>query len=278
MPQEAKSYLLNTPEALQKEKLRLAKQATVLFELESPILKTSVQTPITSLLDLGCGNAFYTIQLKSLFEAKNVFGYERNESLIEQAQNEFPNVLITRGDLTDSDGVKKILIESQPDIVNLRFVLQHMRPSERAELLKVVRENMKAGATLIVTEPNDSEILFSPPSENLSFLIQRTIDIQAERGGDRNLAGKLQFELNEAGFVSSAGQRYCLNNKDLPVELLKEIILPIWRSYRTNESKDGLDSRVIDASNWLEAHDKKGTLHFEFPIYVFAASIPKQAN
>ena len=271
MTTDTRSYLLNTPEALGKEKSRLAIQANALFDIEKPILKSFCRGKIDTLLDLGCGNAFYTSQLKSLFEIRNTYGYERNQDLIEHAKIEFPNINIAQGDLTNNQGIETILAETKPDLINLRFVLQHMRPSERSNLLSTLNRGMKPGSKLIVTEPNDSEILITPNSDNLNYLIKRTIEIQAERGGDRNIACKLESELMTAGFKNIEKRKYSISNRNISFSLIVDIIMPIWRSYRSGEPRESLDARITETKTWLEEQNRSGLLDVDFPIYIFEA-------
>lgn len=273
MPQDQKSYLLSTPEALEKEKLRLAKQADLLFNLERPILEPLARgKTFKTLLDLGCGNAFYTSQLNDLFHPFRVLGYERNKNLIEQARSTHPNIEITEGDLTDLPALKNLLLVKKPDLINLRFVLQHMRPNERSLLLGEIKSNIDSKCTLIITEPDDSEIKITPHSENIESLIERTMSIQAERGGDRSIAGKLNEELKVAGFSKIEKFKYTLSTESITAEQLVEVILPIWKSYRPNESKEALNERITEAESFILEQSKNKNLHFEFPLYIFIAT------
>ena len=154
----------------------------------------------------------------------------------------------------------------------MRFVLQHMRPSERSLLLRTLNQYMGSGSILIITEPDDSEIQYFPESKNIQTLIGRTIQIQAERGGDRTIAGKLADELQKSGFNEVVKRKYTLNTKNLSPSQLIEIILPVWKSYKANESKAELDSQLEDAKKWINEQAALQTLDFEFPIYIFTAT------
>jgi SAM-dependent methyltransferase len=266
------SYLLNSPESLKKEKERLEKQAKTLFEIEKFSLEKILQKKTYSgnLVDLGCGNGSYSKLLAGFINAKTLLGYERNKDLIKQASEISPGLEITEGDLTDLRKLESFLVDSQPDLINLRFVLQHMSKEARVKLISHIYENMRPEATLLITEPSDNEILIRPSCPEIDYLIQRTINIQESRGGDRSLGSKLKSELSSIGFKKIKSKKCDLGLNNMSVDAFTEIIFPIWKTYVQNESRSDLDSKLNIAEKWFRAKTEKSLLEVKIPIYLYA--------
>lgn len=265
------SYLLNTPESLSKEKARLLKQAKVLFEVEKESLNKILPESAYkgTIVDLGCGNGAYTGLLGKFIQSKTLVGYERNKDLIAQAEEVTPELKITEGDLTNLEGIGSFLKDRRPDLINLRFVLQHMTVGSRSVLLKNIYSHMKSNSVLLITEPSDNEIIVTPSSTEIDYLINRTIEVQAARGGDRNLGSKLQNELKPIGFKKITLDKCYLDINAMSVDSLVEVIFPIWKTYLPNESREDLDSKIQLAEKWVRKYSSNSELVFKFPLYLY---------
>lgn len=266
------SYLLNTPESLAKEKARLIKQAQVLFEVEKESLnKILPQYAYKGIVaDLGCGNGAYTGLLGKFTQSKTLVGYERNKDLIAQATEITPALKITEDDLTNLEGISSFLGSNKPDLINLRFVLQHMTIESRSKLLKNIYSQMKSESVLLITEPSDNEISITPICQEIDYLVNRTINIQANRGGDRNLGSKLQNELKASGFNKVTSEKCYLDLTTMSIDSLIEIIFPIWKTYLPNEPKEDLDSKIDLAEKWVRKYSSNSELVFKFPLYLYS--------
>lgn len=274
---QSESYLLTLPEALEKEKKRLVRQAEVLFELEKSAFDRLGISPRSNdekkILDLGSGNGAYTELLRNHFRSDDTFGFERNEKLIEQSRSLYPNLKLVKGDLLDTPTLLGALEQVGPDYVNLRFVLQHLTPEGRRHILTDLRAGMKPGSNLVIIEPDDSKILKSFQSETVEHLINRTIELQKSRGGDRTIGSKLSSELLNAGFSSVEVRETALKAQTHGLPIFEEIILPIWRSYANINEKTEIDHLVDLAKNEIEKAAKTPGFTLEFPIFVFRVNL-----
>lgn len=262
------SYLLDTMDALHREKARLVRQAEVFSKLEFIEFKQN-QLCFERILDLGCGNGAYLSLIGAEFGASKVLGYERNPDLIRQGQDSFPEVDFFAGDLLDFETLRACLVGFRPTLVLMRFVLQHLNPQQRAGILRTISETLPEGANLLIVEVEDAKIRCNRFHPALHGAIRRVGELQSERGGDRNVGALVWEEGRAMGLRAVLARDVLVSNSSLDPSEFIPIVTKIWRSARTPDERERINAEVDAIESWLLINCNHQEFEFSFPIRVF---------
>lgn len=107
------------------------------------------KTGFTSLLDVGCGDGKFTLEVSRKFPKVKIVGtdYSRKALLFARAFN--PDGIYIEGDIKNKD-----LFSEQFDIVTLIETLEHIKQNEVEDFISGIANVVKSGGKLIITVPS----------------------------------------------------------------------------------------------------------------------------
>jgi 2-polyprenyl-3-methyl-5-hydroxy-6-metoxy-1,4-benzoquinol methylase len=124
-----------------------------------------LQSDITSVLDIGCGNGYFLSMLKERSKKLRLHGIETHPAAVKIAQR---NGLVVNADSIESFLEKN---EATFDCMSMWGVLEHIKAP--VETLKSLSHSLKAGGHMIVCVPNvDSAVVQALWSECFTFCPQ----------------------------------------------------------------------------------------------------------
>lgn len=263
----SKSYLLNDTASFSREKDRLRKQAEQLAQLEREALIQAGLTTPHRVLELGCGNGQYLLQWQKAFPNTQFAGVDRNEKLLELAREELPSATFFHHDLLNFECLAQTFQSFKPDTVILRFVLQHLTDLECSRILKFLREQSElATYQLLVIDPNDSTISFSPDCEELKSATAGVIRKQANNGGDRTRGSRLKQECEKAGFTNTKETAINVGSATIGWDGVKSILVPLWKQ---GTQSDNSFAAIMD---WLKyAEHNAEASYFKSDVHLVIA-------
>ena len=107
--------------------------------------------PDFKVLDLGCGNGRLYGFLKKL-SLNSYVGVDQSEGLLLHARKQFPDAVFLEGDMAELSRLK--LPQSSFDAVFMMASFHHLPKSDQLSVLKAVRERLKPGGFLFMTNWN----------------------------------------------------------------------------------------------------------------------------
>jgi SAM-dependent methyltransferase len=264
------SYALKDPEVRRTETARLKLQAEVLSQLESKVHSEHGITDPQTILDIGCGTGAYLSTLSGRYPKAQLFGIDHNPTFLEAARTAIASAKFFEGDILDEKQLTKRINQLQPQLIILRFVLQHLTPLGSERLLKTIRSSSPKNSILLIQEPDDSKIEVHPENRDISKLIERAISLQARRGGNRTIGGVLKSQLKSYGFTHINETVANFGSESIGLKNCERIYLPILKS--------GLDltDQTAEASNqyrraetWFS--ESNANKSFIYPMHILSA-------
>lgn len=116
------------------------------FDVFSPYLK-----PNFEVLDLGCGNGRLLGFLRKQ-GVKSYVGVDQSEGLLAHARRQFPDGVFVEGDMAELSGLK--LPKARFDAIFMMASFHHLPQSDQLPVLEAVRERLKSGGFLFMTNWN----------------------------------------------------------------------------------------------------------------------------
>lgn len=267
---ENRSYLLDTEEALLREKARLIRQAEVFSRIEFSVFRAA-QLCFDRVLDLGCGNGAFLVRMAHEFRSREFIGYERNLELIAQGRELHPGLGVVEGDLLDSSRLREIVVDFQPTVILMRFVLQHLNPLQRASILRVLADCLPKHAALVIVDAEDSKISCTPANAAIWEAVERVGRLQAARGGDRNVGALLREEVTRSGLSISLDRLCAITTTNTPAEDFIPVISRVWRSCGDPRERQQIAHQVDELEQWMLARAGSPGFEFSLPLRILAA-------
>lgn len=188
---------------------RLDRQADLTFGAEFDLMLRGGLRTDGTLLDLGSGNGTITRRLRDRLPRAQVIGADVDPQLLALVPE--PALLLVDGRIP--------LEENAVDDVLVRFVAQHLPPSDRASLWAEVLRVLRPGGRVHVVDVDDSEAgVATPEQPGLRQVYAKVFHAQAALGGDRAVIGKVAPELSAAGFSGAARCRESVTSQQRPLE------------------------------------------------------------
>jgi ubiquinone/menaquinone biosynthesis C-methylase UbiE len=233
---EPKSYDLNQL-GLDRETHRLRAQAHLAWPQESPILtRFGLQDGMT-VADLGCGPGSLTEHLLTLLPHSQIIALDSEAALLEHARQLLPDMSADRVQFIQASVMDTGLPEHSVDFALARFVFQHLADPIGAarEALRILKPGGRFA--LIEVDEGAFPVVFDPPVPLLEAMRQKSIQAQAERGGNRSIGRHLWRILRAAGFEELRLDAFVVHSDllgldgfrqalDLSSERLREAIAP----------------------------------------------------
>lgn len=189
----------------EKERERLRRQNLLLSQAEKPALEHFFKGKSElSVLDIGCNDGARTFHRFSDDRISRVIGLEYNQQLVERANSQFRNTKFSFYQMdVDRDSFsadfQKLCTEPEDrefDLICLSFVLMHLYDGEK--LLRTLKNFLKKGGVIFITESNDRISTLTPDERN--FLGQ-FLDILKED----KYAGKRETGQAVPGWLTNCG-------------------------------------------------------------------------
>lgn len=157
-----------------KERERLRRQNLLLSQAEKPALEHFFKGKSElSVLDIGCNDGARTFHRFSDDRISRVIGLEYNQQLVERANSQYGNTKFSFYQMdVDRDSFsadfQKLCTEPEDrefDLICLSFVLMHLHDGEK--LLRTLKNFLKKGGVIFITESNDRISTLAPDEKNL---------------------------------------------------------------------------------------------------------------
>lgn len=190
------AWNLATPAAPDEDAIlaRLALQATCLSPFELDAFDAALGAG-TRIVELGCGPGAWLGEMQRHRPGHRWFGVDRSPTALARMPE---GVERARVDIVaEPAALRAVLASVRPDLVVLRFVLQHLSAAARGGLL---RELADASVERLLVIDADDRLVECP---HLRLLLEPTGAFARARGGDREVLGALPAELQAAGWSAS---------------------------------------------------------------------------
>lgn len=192
------------------EMSRLERQAQLTFPQELEAMRAHGLDEHGTVLEIGSGCGSIVRRLRDCLPYATVIAADVVDDFF--GDIEPPTVLICEdGRLPLRDGTI--------DDVELRFVLQHLRPSERMRLLREVHRVLVPGGRVHVIDVDDSD-----SGHSTGKVVRGLVEVfatmrrkQENDGGDRFVMQSVPRELEECGFADVERIRGVVSTKDHPL-------------------------------------------------------------
>jgi len=264
----SQSYLLTDPTVLRVESERLKSQAAVLFELEFDALKKHNITHPNTIIDFGCGNGSYLSLLQKKYSNSKLIGLDRNSKLLLQATNLFPNGDFQQTDITNPRDVRKIIRDTNPDLLVARYVAQHLSKVEVTKFVSAVASEKRPGRRLVLIDPDDSSTEFFPSNLQLVEMLNRKMNQQKSLGGDRTVGSKFRDILNSAGFTNIIQTKLELTKDLISIETFETIFWPVLYSGMPKNLTEAESSIIETARIWFENARTNNEYNIKYTIFL----------
>ncbi|MBL8624430.1 MAG: class I SAM-dependent methyltransferase [Myxococcales bacterium] len=248
------SYLLNERAIFKRENLRLAEQARILFDLEYPVLRRLIGRRPGTLLDAGCGNGAYLARLARRFPHLAMVGIDRHPRLLAAARLHCPRATFLRCEITDRAQLTEVVAKQPPQVVLLRFVIQHMSADERALAFETLHRVLPARTKLIIIEPDPDTFATTPPSPAIQYLAARVSLITEARGADRRVVHHLPHALRAFSNLQQIARD--TGSRALGWRNAARVHMPILATRITRDSSDFEATQLSAARRWIRQASK----------------------
>ncbi|NOX99693.1 MAG: methyltransferase domain-containing protein [Verrucomicrobia bacterium] len=178
---------------------RLGKQAnrTEVFELS--ILQEAGLREGMSAIDVGCGPGLVSLTMAKVVGPKGkVIGIDTSQDLLKAAEKSQESAGLENVSFHEADAYDIDLPEETFDFAYSRLVFQHLAEPQVA--LDQILNVLKPGGLMCLVDIDDQWLSVEPEPEAFRKMVDRSVQIQAEQGGDRYIGHKLGAFLERAGF------------------------------------------------------------------------------
>lgn len=245
-------------ETLARERRRLDEQASALWQVERALLSRLLLRDERGLMvDMGCGTGATIEAAARSWAGWEFVGLDLEARLLP------PSGPRTRFEVVEPADEWPVGAASA-DAVYGRFVMQHA--SAPAQLLARARRALKPGGRVMLVDVDDRATLFHPAIAQLDDIFARTAGLQRERGGDRDVGGKLPSLLADAGFTDITYEVLPISGQMLGLRGLLGLALGL------KLRQLGEDEAAIEAV--VGAAEARPGFVALVPIFVAAASRP----
>ncbi len=115
--------------------------------------------------------------------------------------------------------------ENTFDVAIARFVFQHL--PEPIAAAQAIWHLLKPGGKLVIIDPDDELYgIVQPPVPELASILEKYGEVQARRGGNRQIGRLLWRILAQAGFLPCALETIAFHSDELGMEAFREHLDP----------------------------------------------------
>ena len=220
----------------------------LLFEKSAPLDQLPPIPPDGAILDVGSGTGFWAQRLAERVPLGSLTCLDRSGDLLDLARTRLrgsARVGFLQQDLRALD-----LPAGTYDLAFTSVTLAHVQDLD--QVLKGLASALKPGGWLACFEPAQQARRFfalHPPCPNLEFLMDRLLEIVAERGSDLDVALKIAHHLDRLGLEEVVLRDYgrALHGEDMAT-CARETFLPLVRAYLRHRWEPDLLERRLEAA------------------------------
>ena len=178
---------------------RLELQVREALALELPFLAQIGLSPSATVVDLGCGPGYLSVELARLVPQGTVWAIDGDATLLAQAEERFRARELANGRFSASWADDLPLPDDAVDLVYSRFLLQHVRDPAAvvAEAARIVRP----GGHAIAVDTDDGALLLHPEPPGFRRLLAASQEAQRRLGGSRHIGRRLKQLFVDAGLL-----------------------------------------------------------------------------
>ena len=221
----------------------------LLFEKSAPLDQLPPTPPAGAILDVGSGTGFWAQRLLERVPRGRVFCLDRSEALLGLARTRLRGS--GQAEFLQQDLRALELPAGAFDLAFTSVTLAHVMDLD--PVLTRLVASLKPGGWLACFEPVQQSRRFCalhPPCPNLEFLMDRLLEVVAERGSDLDVALKIAHHLDRLGLEEVVLRDYgrALHGEDMQA-CVRETFLPLVRAYlRHRWAAESLERRVEAAA------------------------------
>lgn len=199
---------------------RLIKQGSATWSFEQNYLQWAGLKPGDKVIDIGCGPGVIS-KLLAEFVGKegHVTGVDISENLLGTAEAiKADNSTFHQRTVYDLSEHK-----SKYDFAYVRLLFQHLEMPDEA--MKQIFSTLKPSGRVCILDSDENVFGIFPPHEKLWDLVRESQALQAQRGGDRFVGGKLCYLLKRAGFDDVVPRIFVMTPENMGRVTFLDIVL-----------------------------------------------------
>lgn len=173
------------------------------FGEETSILKHSRWNCAKTVLDYGCGNAYYAQRLASQYPDKKYICCDRNEAILSKAHS-LPNMSFVCGEYPD------VPISNNIDFFIIRYLASYL--SDRSSFFSWIKEHASSEASILLVDAKDDELLVEPYMPNFMRGQDAFVQSVSDSGGCRDIMTTIKKELSDVGFICKKERHIVVNS------------------------------------------------------------------
>ncbi|WP_200389704.1 class I SAM-dependent methyltransferase [Thiocapsa imhoffii] len=202
------------------ERRRLVMQGSATWSFEREFLEWTGLKAGDRVADVACGPGVISrLMAEYVGDEGFVTGIDISDELLKIAETiKRENSAFEQGSVYDLSDHRQ-----QYDFVYVRLLFQHLeRP---LDAMSQIFSILKPGGKICVLDSDESVFGIFPPHEDLSFLIRETQALQAQRGGDRFVGGKLGYLMRASGFEQVAPRIFVMTPENMGRDTFLDVVL-----------------------------------------------------
>ena len=181
-------------------------QVELSFGTETSLLKHSRWLEAKSVLDYGCGNAFFSYCLSKKNPDKLFYCCDCDKDILSVAeQTEQMNLIC--GSFPNVD------IPNNIDFFVIRHLTSYL--PDRKLFFKWLKEHASPTASLLLIDAYDNDLIIEPHMPHFQHGLDSFYDKVDEDGGQRDLFSNIRDELAEFGFVCKKDRKIVINSDEM---------------------------------------------------------------
>lgn len=190
----------NVSNGAESELLRLQEQALMGWNKEYRTLQQFGLADGMKVLEAGAGPGFVTAQLLEHFPHSEITALDIDDALLEEAKLRLSHIPESRLTFAHASVYETGLPGNQYDFVIARLISLHLyNPQQAAAELRRV---LKPGGKLVIIDVDDGVFgAIEPEIGIMPAIIQKLVQQQASRGGNRNIGRSLPRLLSGSGYT-----------------------------------------------------------------------------
>lgn len=206
----------------------LTYQVDINRAVELPLFKNEYVRRAVSVLDIGCGNGYFTAMLADQYPDKRFVAVDGDAGLISFAKKNNPRKNITY--------VNTMHCEFQPDTlfdVVIARLLVHIIP-DRSDFFRWVSEKLQPEGAFIVVDADDDNFSIYPEPPTLRALDRQTND-KINHIGKRDTKSIVAGELRSCGFHENRFFTFSPNSLTVDKSLFFKYLIYVMKIERGDD-------------------------------------------
>jgi SAM-dependent methyltransferase len=194
----------------------LRHQAEASFGLEQVLFTSAAWHAAATVLDVGCGNGFYTRLLAQKNPDKHFIALEPDEKLhtIAKEHNHMPNLEVVRGTVNDLPN------DFEVDVFFSRLVLMYIE--NITEIAVWAHKHAKAS---IIVDPADDLFVIKPSLTPYTSILDKNAARIKSLGGRRNMDEVTRTSWRKAGHVEHSQQDIIISTEITSTGAMLQLML-----------------------------------------------------